>query len=142
MSHIHHIKASQDIHHHAEKEEKKELSPEMHMSNSKKHQLVNMIPISSPGKNMGHSSSKVEDEYLEKVEKTLNMPSVIMNNNIPTLTFAPMQDCKKCLGTGYSDKNGNVKICKLCAEKAGKCLKCGGTGMKSGGKNCNRCTKL
>ena len=145
MSNSHHIKGSQDIHKpHLKHEKSKEM--ETHTSNSKKPQIISMIPlIGGEGKNMGHTNATENMENILFNNKGGNFndqSNIIIDNNIPRLMFKPFEDCKKCTGIGYNDKNGKIKICKVCAEKAGKCLKCGGSGMKIGGKNCKRCTKL
>jgi hypothetical protein len=80
--------------------------------------------------------------FNSKGGKFNEQPNIIIESNIPRITFKPFEDCKKCVGIGYIDRNGKIKVCKLCAEKAEKCVKCGGSGMKIGGKNCKRCTKL
>ena len=141
MSHSHFIKSNQD--HKSNKPQTIEKEIEHNVSNSKKEQVFSMIPVSGPGKHMGHIDSIENNIFLNNLKASeLEHPKLIINSNIPPIAFKPLLDCKKCFGTGYIEKTGNYRICKNCAEKEGKCVKCGGSGMKVGGKNCDRCMKL
>jgi len=92
MSNSHHIKGSQDFHKPHQKAEKtKEMEP--HISNSKKHQLINMIPlIGGQEKNMGHTNSTEDMENIifnAKGGKFNEQPNITIESN--------RKNCERCM---------------------------------------------